>query len=205
MTCRRNWLLPRCTSGAVNPEGTMLKRFLVWASFVVIVPAVALAVVYFLVVPGLSQARTEAPPVEIAIATWLLHQSVPTAAKMAVNPLGADPADVSAGRDLFRQKCEVCHAYDGSGQTALAPGQYPRPPALRSAALAATSDGEIFYHIRNGIRNTAMSAWSLPDRETWQLVSYIRELPKVAQLTPVAANVTPDSSQTQRHYVGSPS
>ena len=130
----------------------MLKRFLVWASIVVIVPAVALGVVYFLIVPGLSQARTEAPPVEIAIATWLLHQSVPTAAKMAANPLGADPADVSAGRDLYRQKCEVCHAYDGSGQTALAPGQYPRPPALRSAGVA---DGEIFYHIRNGIRNTA--------------------------------------------------
>jgi mono/diheme cytochrome c family protein len=134
-----------------------------------------------------------------------LHQSVPAAAKIAANPLGADPADVSAGRDLYRQKCEVCHAYDGSGETVLAPGQYPRPPALRSAADAATSDGEIFYHIRKGIRNTAMPAWNLPDRETGQLVSYIRDLPKVAQLTPVAANVMTGSSQTQSHYVGSPS
>jgi predicted CXXCH cytochrome family protein len=183
----------------------MPKRFLFGASLVVIAVAVALASLYALVVPGLSRARTEPPGIEVAIATWLLHQSVPGAAKMAANPLGADPADVSAGRDLYRQKCEVCHAYDGSGQTALAPGQYPRPPALRSAAVTATSDGEIFYHIRNGIRNTAMPAWNLPDRETWQLVSYIRELPRVAQLTPVPANVTPGSSQTQSHYVGSPS
>ena len=36
-----------------------------------------------LVVPGLSSARTEPPAAETAIATWLLHQSVPTAAKMA--------------------------------------------------------------------------------------------------------------------------
>jgi predicted CXXCH cytochrome family protein len=194
-------------------------RLLFWASFLVIVVAIALASLYALFVPGLSQARTEPPAVEVAIATWLLHQSVPGAAKMAANPLGADPADVSAGRDLYRQKCEVCHAYDGSGQTALAPGQYPRPPALRSAAVTATPDGEIFYHIRNGIRNTAMPAWNLPDRETWQLVSYIRELPdvapmmpvaanlgrKVAQLTPAAANFAPDSSQTQGHYVGSAS
>jgi hypothetical protein len=50
-----------------------------------------------------------------------------------------------------------------------------------------------------------MPAWNLPDRETWQLVSYIRDLPKVAQMTPVAVNVTPGSSQTQSHYVGSPS
>jgi predicted CXXCH cytochrome family protein len=183
----------------------MRKRLLFWASFVVIVVAVTLASLYALLVPGLSQARSEPPAVEIAIATWLLHQSVPASAKIAANPLGADPADVSAGRDLYRQKCEVCHAYDGSGQTALAPGQYPRPPALRSAALAATPDGEIFYHIRNGIRNTAMPAWNLPDRETWQLVSYIRELPKVAQLTPVPANVALGSSQTQTHYMGSPS
>ena len=181
----------------------MPKRLLFWALSAVIVVAITLASLYALFVPGLSQARSEPPAVEVAIATWLLHQSVPGAAKMAANPLGADPADVSAGRDLYRQKCEVCHAYDESGQTALAPGQYPRPPALRSAALAATSDGEIFYHIRNGIRNTAMPAWNLPDRETWQLVSYIRELPKVAQLTPVPANVTPDSLQTQTHYVGS--
>ena len=129
----------------------MPKRFLFGASLVVIAVAVALASLYALVVPGLSRARTEPPGIEVAIATWLLHQSVPGAAKMAANPLGADPADVSAGRDLYRQKCEVCHAYDGSGQTALAPGQYPRPPALRSAAVAATSDGEIFYHIRDGI------------------------------------------------------
>ena len=181
----------------------MRKRLLFWASFVLIVVAITLASMYALLVPGLSQARSEPPAVEIAIATWLLHQSVPAVSKSAANPLGADPADVSAGRDLYRQKCEVCHAYDGSGQTALAPGQYPRPPALRSAAVTETPDGEIFYHIRNGIRNTAMPAWNLPDRETWQLVSYIRDLPKVAQLTPVAASVAPDSSQTQTRYVGS--
>ena len=144
----------------------MPKRFLVLLSFVLIVAAAALAGAYALLLPGLSRARTEPPTVEVAIATWLLHQSVPTAAKIASNPLGADPADVSAGRDLYRQKCEVCHAYDGSGQTALAPGQYPRPPALRSAAVTATSGGELFYHIRNGIRNTAMPAWNLPDHET---------------------------------------
>ena len=147
--------------------GLTMPRFLFGVSFAVIAVAAALASLYAIVVPGLSRARSEPPAMEVAIATWLLHQSVPGAAKVAANPSGADPADVSAGRDLYRQKCEVCHAYDGSGQTALAPRQYPRPPALRSAALAEKSDGEIFYHIRNGIRNAGMPAWNLPDRETW--------------------------------------
>jgi predicted CXXCH cytochrome family protein len=181
----------------------MRKRLFVWTSFVVVVIAVGLGALYALVVPGLSRARTEPPAAETAIATWLLHQSVPTAAKMTANPLGADPADVSAGRDLYRQKCELCHAYDGSGKTSLASGQYPRSPALRSAAVAAMSDGEIFYHIRNGIRNTAMPAWSLPDRELWQLVSYLRDLPKVAQLMPDQADAARSNPQSQPGYVGS--
>jgi hypothetical protein len=117
-------------------------------------------VLYALLIPGLSQARSEPPAVEVAIATWLLHQSVPNAAKIAVNPLGTDPADVSAGRDLYRQKCEVCHAYDGSGQTALAPGQYPRPPALRSAALAATPDRKVYPFSEH--RSTAPTPCALP-------------------------------------------
>ena len=102
----------------------------------------------------------------------------------------------------IRQKCELCHAYDGSGKTSIGGGQYPHPPALRSAAVEALSDGEIFYHIRNGIRNTAMPAWGLPDR--WQLVSYIRDLPQVAQMTPDAADTARRAPQGQQsHYVGS--
>ena len=57
----------------------MPKRFLFGASLVVIAVAVALASLYALVVPGLSRARTEPPGIEVAIATWLLHQSVPKA------------------------------------------------------------------------------------------------------------------------------
>jgi len=140
---------------------------------------------------------------ETVIATWLLHQSVPDEAKYSVNPLGADPADITAGRDLYRAKCEVCHAYEGGGKTSIGAGEYPRPPALRSAAIAATPDGELFYHIRYGIRNTGMPAWNLPDHQIWQLVSYIRHLPQVAAMTadPVAALSA--ASEVQQHYVGS--
>ncbi|MGC1560203.1 MAG: c-type cytochrome, partial [Bradyrhizobium sp.] len=188
---------------SMSPNKPARKKALIWvALFLVAIPALA-GSLYLLVVPGLSSARREPPAVEVSVATWLLHRSVPDEARRSVNPLGADAADITAGRDLYREKCEVCHAYDGGGKTTIGAGEYPRPPALRSAAIAATPDGELFYHIRNGIRNTGMPAWNLPDHQIWQLVSYIRKLPQVAQMTADAPAASLAVPQTPPHYVGS--
>jgi predicted CXXCH cytochrome family protein len=175
-------------------------RIAIVVIFALIVTAGAL---YEWVVPGLSSARTMPPKLEIAIATWLLHQSVPAASKAAVNPLGADAADIVAGRDLFRENCEICHAYDGGGRTRIGGREYPHAPPLR-VAVRSMSDGEVFYHIRNGIRNTGMPAWDMPDRQIWQLVAYIRRLPHPARL---AAAEPPESDREgpvdSAAYVGS--
>jgi len=45
------------------------------------------------------------------------------------------------------------------------------------------TDGEIFYHIRNGIRNTSMPAWSMPEQQIWQLILYIRNLPITVRMS----------------------
>ena len=166
--------------------------------------AAAGAALYLFVVPGLSVARQEPPQLEVMLATWLLRQSVPEEARSAVNPLGEtpDPAAVAAGEALFRQKCEVCHGYDGSGRTEMGAGQYPRPPSLR-VTTAELSDGEIFYHIRNGIRNTGMPAWDMPDNQLWQLVAHIRNLPEVATVATDVPHQTPPIPGAE--YVGSAS
>ena len=76
------------------------------------------------------------------------------------NPLDikAGSADVEAGHQVYTQKCEICHAYDGGGKSEIGSGQYPRPPDLRSADVQKMSDGELFYHLKNGIRHTGMPA-----------------------------------------------
>ncbi|MEJ0096290.1 MAG: c-type cytochrome [Methylocella sp.] len=155
------------------------------------------AVTYQSVVPGLSKARGADSALEAEVATFLLHASVPAEAKARTNPLSADAAIIAAGQELFRQKCEICHAYDGGGKTEVGAGEYPRAPALGSMNVMEMSDGEIFYHIRNGIRNTGMPAWSEPDEQLWQLVAYLRHLPIVAPLERVVGQ-TADA-----HYVGS--
>jgi predicted CXXCH cytochrome family protein len=176
-------------------------RAVIWTVGVIVALAALGGSLYAIFVPGLSSALQEPPAAETLIATWLLHQSVPDDARKRINPLKDDPASIAAGHELYREKCETCHAYDGGGKTTIGGNQYPRPPALRSFAIQATSDGELFYHIRNGIRNTGMPAWNLPDRQTWQLVSYIRHLPDVAPMTPgnAAAAAVPDHGR----YVGS--
>jgi predicted CXXCH cytochrome family protein len=171
------------------------------AAIVVLVGVAVLG--YRLVLPGLSSARQEPPDAEVVLATWLLRESVPAEARARINPLAKDPADIAAGQDLFRQKCAVCHAYDGSGKTDIGAGEYPRPPALRSINVMALTDGEMFYHIRNGIRNTGMPAWSMPDEQVWQLVAYLRHLPIVATLSPEPPAGLESPTLAGAHYVSS--
>ena len=79
---------------------------------------------------------------------------------------------------LFRS---ACHANDGSGDTELGLGLYPKSPDMRRESTQSLTDGEIFYIIENGVRLTGMPAWGTgtPEGETqtWHLVHFIRHLP----------------------------
>ena len=170
------------------------------------IAVIAGSLLYRGVVSGGSTAKDrEAPAIEVATAQWLLHRSVPSAMTEQKNPvdLAANGPDVSAGRELFRKKCEICHGYDGRGKTAVGGAQYPRAPDLRDASVQSLADGELFYHIRHGIRNTGMPGWGMPDRELWQLVAYLRQLPKVSALggPSTGSQVLPPTPAAR--YVGS--
>jgi predicted CXXCH cytochrome family protein len=166
--------------------------------------ALAAGLFYRSVMPGLSSARSEPSAIEVSFATWLLRASVPAADRARVSPESSDPAGIAAGQNTFRQKCEICHAYDGGGKTEIGSGQYPRPPALPSLNIMSLTDGEIFYYIRNGIRNTGMPAWSMPDHQLWQLVAYLRHLPTVTALSAEPLSTTEQANAPETaHYVGS--
>jgi predicted CXXCH cytochrome family protein len=179
-----------------------VRRVIIAAAAILAVVIGAGALFYVFALPGLSSARPHPPKVEVAVATWLLRHSVPRQAREQRNPLGADAADVVAGRDLFRDKCEICHGYDAGGRTQIGAGEYPHPPPLRTLA-ASMRDGEIFYHIRNGIRNTGMPAWNLPEQQIWQLVLYIRHLPLTVSLAAPASSKDPPDATAGWQYVGS--
>ncbi|MEI9986444.1 MAG: cytochrome c3 family protein [Aliidongia sp.] len=133
------------------------------------------------------------------MATWLLRHAVPDAARQQRNPLGGDRADLVAGHQRFQTDCAICHGFDGTGKTQIGGAEYPRAPALRQL-VASISDGELFYDIRNGIRNTGMPSWDLPDRQIWQLVLALRDLPETAPAPEALAAAVPPG---HGHYVGS--
>jgi predicted CXXCH cytochrome family protein len=171
---------------------------------VLMVLFVLLGTAYAVIMWEGSSSRGEAPRLESIVAQWLLHRTVPANERDRSNPLRAhlDAADVTAGRDVYRQKCEICHAYNGSGKSEIVAGQYPRAPDLRDPVVQGMSDGELLFHIVNGIRHTGMPAWTLPTRRAWQLVLYLRELPRL--VVSVTAVPTPQAADVAgAHYVGS--
>jgi predicted CXXCH cytochrome family protein len=178
--------------------GVTMSRKLVIGLFAAAIIVASGSLLFFRVVlPGLSSARPAPPAAETSIATWLLLNSVPADKALQLNPLSPNEADIASGAATFQQQCAVCHGYDGSGQTLIGTNVYPRAPALRQA-LALLSDGQVFTFIRDGIRNTAMPAWNIPDQSIWQIVLFLRHLPPTAAPTPEATAQSPST-----HYVGS--
>ena len=181
------------------------KRAALTTGIVVVLLALATGAVYKYIVSGGLIARQKPPAVEKSVTRWILRVSVPESAKILKNPLRADTGgeNLSAGRELYKQRCETCHGYDGSGKTEAGVGLYPPPLDLRGPEINNATDGELFYFIRNGIRNTAMPGWQLPDQDTWRLVVLIRNLPKVVSVSAPATAARLAVSPVSAAYVGS--
>src|ERR1700727_1265997 len=177
-----------------------MRRPLLIALVAVLLLAAAGAALYRFALPGLSSPRPTPPVIETEVATWLLLNSVPAEAAARANPLKPEEANIAAGASSFQQRCSVCHGFDGSGRTTIGEHVYPRAPSLRQA-LPTLTDGQIFTYINDGIRNTAMPAWDLPESEVWQIVAFLRHLPPTA--APGSASRAPPAHAIEAHYVGS--
>ena len=99
------------------------------------------------------------------------------------NPVPVSDAVITEGMEHFADHCAVCHGNDGSGNTEMGRGLYPRAPDMRLPATQNLSDAELFYIIENGVRLTGMPGWSTGTKEgetsSWHLVHFIRHLPKL--------------------------
>lgn len=116
-----------------------------------------------------------------AVRAW----SVPGRYRELTNPVSCkDPAVLSEAKEHWADHCAGCHANNGNGGTMLGKTMYPRPPRMGEAETQQQSDGELYYVIKNGVRLTGMPAFGEPgdkDVSSWQLVCFIRHLPKMTQ------------------------
>ena len=132
---------------------------------------------------GIS-ARREPPAIEVRLARTVRHLLVPRAARKRVNPIPSSVDGLAGARAHFADHCATCHGNDGKGDTSYGRNLYPRAPDLTDGATQELSDGELFYYIENGIKLTGMPAFGtgVPEneRESWELVSFLRHLPKIS-------------------------
>jgi mono/diheme cytochrome c family protein len=152
------------------------------AFVVLIVGAGAIAglLAYSMVRRGLST-RTEPSRVEELLARSMRRMATPSEVAAMTNPVEASEAVLTDALEHYADHCSVCHANDGSGDTEIGRGLYPRAPDMRAPATQALTDGELFSIIEHGIRLTGMPAWGTGtpegERASWALVHVIRRLP----------------------------
>jgi mono/diheme cytochrome c family protein len=131
--------------------------------------------------------RSQATPtaIEARVARIVRSLAIPRADKQRTNPLAGSTEAANEGLQHFARYCALCHANNGTGQKSpIGQGLFPEPPDLRIDTQQLT-DGELFYIIENGVRFTGMPAFGTGvrteagDRQTWQLVTFIRKLPSL--------------------------
>jgi len=116
----------------------------------------------------------------IAIGTALLVAQQSNATR---NPLAASAESIAAGRVVFDQACQSCHAPGATGD---------RGPALNSGVFThGSEDGDLFRTIREGLPGTQMPPFrGLTDDQIWQTITYLRNLSGV-RANEAAINATP--------------
>jgi mono/diheme cytochrome c family protein len=151
--------------------------------FVLVLFGIGLLTGAYIVTTGVS-ARPQPSRLESITARTVRSIAIRTRVGNITNPVPASDAIIKEGMEHFADHCSVCHGNDGSGNTEMGRGLYPRAPDMRLPATQNLSDAELFYIIENGVRLTGMPAWSTGTKEgetsSWHLVHFVRHLPKLS-------------------------
>ena len=158
-----------------------MKAFLRAFAVLVLAGSIAGALLLYAITRRGLGTRTEPTRVEAAVARAVRGLATPRAMRAQTNPVPGTAEVVEEGLGHFADHCAPCHANDGSGDTEIGRGLYPRAPDMRAAQTQSLSDGELYSIIENGIRLTGMPAWGTGtpegERASWALVHFIRRLP----------------------------
>ncbi len=113
----------------------------------------------------------QAMPFEKTLARMALHARVEKEMPTQV-PLPADEPNLLAGAHIYMEQCAVCHGVPGKEQTAIAKGEFPRPPHLfKGKGVTDDEPGETYWKVANGIRLTGMPGFNeqLSTTQMWQV------------------------------------
>jgi glucose/arabinose dehydrogenase len=93
--------------------------------------------------------------------------NAPPRTKDVKNPYGEHPP--ADGGQLYLRYCSSCHGQQGEGAGNI--------PALVKGPTQTAADGEIFWYVTNGEIKNGMPPWSsLPAKQRWAVISYLKAL-----------------------------
>ncbi|HTS35293.1 MAG TPA: cytochrome c [Candidatus Solibacter sp.] len=131
------------------------------------------AAIYYYFSSGSAPVATAAPPMpfERTLARKALHARLEKEMPKSV-PIAADEAAFTAGAQIYKDNCAVCHGLPGQQPTAIAKGMFPKPPKLmEGTGVTDDEPGETYWKVSGGIRMTGMPAFdkTLSTSEMWQV------------------------------------
>jgi len=115
----------------------------------------------------------------VAQTSWRVVSALTTACLLATspalgqpektNPLAGDAAAVTAGKNIYRGRCAVCHGLDAKG--------YRGSDLTTGDWVHGGSDAQIFKTIFSGVPGTEMPGnANMSDEEVWMVMAYLRTL-----------------------------
>ena len=117
-----------------------------------------------------------------------------------------DSKRIAAGAGLYNEMCTGCHLGPGLERSELSQGLYPAAPELtRSTGRSAA---EQFWIIKHGVKLSAMPAWGKThnDQLIWDMVAFIRQLPKMSpEQYRAAVASAPESHEEMMEQMGNAS
>jgi len=113
---------------------------------------------------------------------YAMKRSVLARADSIPAPAGLDDrARVTGGAAHYRAHCVQCHGAPGVAPDPFAQGLQPEPANLLESGRG-WAPGEVFWVVKYGIKMSGMPAWAyrLSDREIWDVVAFVRAMPRLA-------------------------
>jgi mono/diheme cytochrome c family protein len=108
-------------------------------------------------------------PASIVIAQDAHFHNAPASSNQLKNPYAGQPTAAVAGSRVYATNCGSCHGIKGRGTGSI--------PPLSEVPTQSASDGEVFWFITTGAVDNGMPSWaSLPARQRWQIVTYLKSL-----------------------------
>lgn len=164
------------------------------AGVVVGVLLVIVAVCFYFFTGMAPVATSGAPiPLERFFAGKALHAVVNR--EMPTNvPVHADQPNLLAGVQIYRDHCAICHGLPNSTPTAIAAGEFPKPPQLfHGHGVTDDPAGETFWKVANGIRLSGMPGFknSLSETQCWQVSVLLASANKLPASVQAALSIAP--------------